>query len=113
MVNINARDVSIGVVAGGDASVGGSVTNTQSPVDSARQGLDKLLELLGKSPNGELAEGKRLAEEAKKNTDPVSIQKVVSWMKGIKDLGAYALSATSSYEQIFHVLEATAKHWSS
>jgi len=103
MINITGGQINIGSVAGRDANVSGDI-NVSQTIDNIQEQLSKLEKLLGTTTEPGLAAGVSLVTEAKADPTKSRINKILEWMKSIKDAGGYIAAGMGSFEQIHHTL---------
>jgi hypothetical protein len=109
-VTIVNGNLNVGVMAGGDVTVGGDVNTTQYSVKQAQEELTRLAALLQSSKEGEVPEGVKLNDEALKKPIQTTVQKVLDWMKMIKEAGGYVVAGSAVFGEIFDRLSHLLAH---
>ena len=111
----NAQNINIGTVAGDNAKIENAIGSIQNNAQGAQEVLGLLAGLLSKSAatGGELSYGTDLVTVAQKEPSKITLEKVVDWMKSIKDGGNYALAAGHEFHEIYDKLHAIVPHLSS
>ena len=104
--------VTIGAITGDNASIANAVGAVQNNVQGAQEALALLAGLLPKSvaTDGELEHGINLVATARERPSKITLEKVVGWMKSVKEGGAYALVAGHEFQQIYEKLQAVLPH---
>lgn len=104
--------VTIGAITGDNAKIENAIGAVQNNAQGAQEALALLAGLLSKSMTigDELAHGKELVAAAQKGPTKPTLEKVVGWMKSIKDGAAYAVAAGHDFHQIYEKLQAILPH---
>ncbi len=104
--------VNIGAVTGDHAKIENAIGAVQNNAQGAEEVLANLAALLSRSIGAgeELTYGKDLVAAAQKEPSKNVLEKVVTWMKAIKEGGAYALAADHEFHEIYNKLHAILPH---
>ncbi len=100
--------VTIGAITGDGAKIENAIGAVQNNAQGAQEALALLAGVLSKSitTGAELDSGKDLVAAAEKEPSKITLEKVVGWMKSIKEGGAYALAAGREFHEIYDKLHA-------
>jgi hypothetical protein len=108
----NASIVNIGAITGDNATIHNAIGSAQNNAQGAAELFKLLAELMSKSSETgrELSYGKELIANAEKPPSKSTVEKVVKWMKGVKDSTSYAITAGHNFHLIYDKLHAILPH---
>ncbi len=103
--NIQGHTINIANMSGRDTVNSGNVDIKQSVIIEAQAVLDRLSSLLGDAKEKDIRDGRELVEQAKREPSKSNVERVLGWMKAIKEGANYAVAATGAFGEIFESIQ--------